>query len=152
MSGGTGFGGLNAAEWARYIAGPYEAGTPQGDAHSIGALESRMKRYHRALVILAEMIRDGFTGKTFAEEMLEEMKQDRDALARWKDESDKEDRLEARARAFDNLCATSDALCRGGLNRRDADGAARDVLCEGESDQMKRDVMSAYMARQGVAP
>ena len=103
---GTGFGGLTAAEWARYIAGPYAAHDPQGDAHSIGALESRMKRYHRALTMLAEMIRDGFTGKALAEEILEEMRQDMAALARWRDELARwsaevaeEDRLEALADA-----------------------------------------------------
>ena len=102
----TGHRGLRADDWMRFVSGPYEAHTPQGDAHAIGMLDTRLCRDSGDLALLATMVIDGANDTTtrrcaesIAKAVLARIEAETAICARWKGESDKEDRLEARADA-----------------------------------------------------
>ena len=98
-AGPVGHRGLSANAWMRYISGPYAAHTPQGDAHAIGVLDTRLCRDSGELAILAQIVASGCDGREFGRQILLRLQAETDACAEWQAEVAEEDRLEALADA-----------------------------------------------------
>ena len=95
----TGHRGLRADDWMRFVSGHYEAHSPQGDAHAIGVLDTRLCRDSGELALLARAVSEGMDCRAFAGQILVRIEMETKACAEWQAESDEEDRLEARADA-----------------------------------------------------